>query len=110
MKKIIAALGGSLAINLLTLYINWRAFLDTRYLKWSYRSFGGEITIENAFALRAVHTYGMILGATDSHSLHFSLLNALLFLAAWGLVIYVGIVLAGRLIRAWRSKRAARED
>ena len=109
MKKVIAALIGSLAINLITLFVNLRAFADTAYLKWSYKSFGGEITLENAFALRAVHTYGMVLGATDSHRLAFSPLNTLLFLAAWGLVIYVGIELVNRLI-AFRNARRNAQD
>lgn len=97
MKRAISAFAAALLVNLVGLIVNWRAFADTCYLKWSYKAYGGEIMTEYAFGLRATHHYGMLLGASDTHSLHFSLLMAILFELAWAAVIYGVIALAGRL-------------
>ena len=104
MKKAIIALGSALALNLAALAVNWRAFVETDYLRWSYKFYGSEVMSEAAFALRATHRYGMALGADDAHRLRFSLLNALLFELAWAAVIYGVITLAGR-IRPIRRKK-----
>ena len=104
MKKAIIALGSALALNLAALAVNWRAFVETDYLRWSYKFYVSEVMSEAAFALRATHRYGMALGADDVHRLQFSPLNALLFELAWAAVIYGVMTLAGR-FRPIRRKK-----
>ena len=104
MKKAIIALGSALALNLAALAVNWRAFVETDHLRWSYKFYGSEVMSEAAFALRATHRYGMALGADDVHRLQFSPLNALLFELAWAAVIYGVMTLAGR-FRPIRRKK-----
>ena len=48
MQKTVVAFAVSLAVCLISMYVNYRAYQETHYLEWSYRSHGGEITIEFA--------------------------------------------------------------
>ena len=104
MKKLVLAGTTSLIVNAAALAMNLYAFKHTQYLRWAYRFFGGETLSEHAFALRALHTYSMVLGAGDTHVLRFSLLNAVLFLGVWAGVLYAGLVLAERIVDARRRR------
>ena len=72
MKNLIVAFAASLAVCLVSMAINYRAYRETNYLEWSYRSHGGEITIEFAPGWHAVHIYAMSPEERDSHKLSFS--------------------------------------
>ena len=105
-KRLLISALASLAINLFALVVNWRAFLETQYLRWSYKIYGGEVMREVAFGLSAVHHYSMTpLGEGDSHALSFSLLGTVALLLLWGAVIYGVLYWAGRF---WEKRRGAR--
>ena len=72
MKRPVIAALIALVITLAGMYINYRSFLDTQYLRWSLKMHGGEITVENGFGLRVSHIYAMTPEASNSHSLSFS--------------------------------------
>jgi len=78
MNKKLIALITSLAINLVLLFINYHSYIESNYLKFSYRMYGGEIMIEYGFGWRVVHIYAMSMEDTNTHSLHFSPLSLLL--------------------------------
>lgn len=72
MKNLPVAFAAALAVTLASMIINYRAYQETHYLEWSYRSHGGEITIEFAPGWHAVHIYAMRPEDHDSHKLAFS--------------------------------------
>ena len=72
MQKTAVAFAVSLAVCLISMYVNYRAYQETHYLEWSYRSHGGEITIEFAPGWHSVHIYAMHPEDHDSHKLVFS--------------------------------------
>ena len=72
MKHWLVAFAASLAVNLLSMYVNYQSYQETHYLEWSYRSHGGEITIEFAPGWHSVHIYAMSPEEQDSHKLVFS--------------------------------------
>ena len=72
MQKTAVAFAVSLAVCLISMYVNYRAYQETHYLEWSYRSHGGEITIEFAPGWHSVHIYAMHPDDQDSHKLVFS--------------------------------------
>ena len=72
MQKLAAAFAASLAVCLVSMYVNYRSYQETHYLEWSYRNHGGEITIEFAPGWHAVHIYAMRMDDHDSHRLVFS--------------------------------------
>ncbi|MCR5794954.1 MAG: hypothetical protein K6G61_06375 [Solobacterium sp.] len=90
MKRPVIAALSALLITLAGMYINYRSFLDTHYLKWSLKMHGGEITAENGFGLRVSHIYAMTPETSDSHSLGFSPVSFLVtFLVIAAAVILV---------------------
>ena len=80
MKKIITAAIISLTVNLILMFINYRSYLETNYLKFAHRIHGGEITVEFGFGWEAVHIYAMSTEETSSHALRFNLLSLLIAL------------------------------
>ena len=72
MKNLSVAFAVALAVNLASMVINYQAYRENHYLEWSYRSHGGEITIEFAPGWHAVHIYAMTPEEQDSHKLVFS--------------------------------------
>ncbi|MBR4461098.1 MAG: hypothetical protein IKS51_00725 [Erysipelotrichaceae bacterium] len=89
MKKICLSAAISLLIVLIGMFINYRAYQEDHYLKYSFKNHGGEITIEHGFGLQAVHIYTMEMGGHDSHRLRFDVISFLLFLAGTALIVYV---------------------
>ena len=94
MQKTAVAFAVSLAVCLISMYVNYRAYQETHYLEWSYRSHGGEITIEFAPGWHSVHIYAMHPDDQDSHKLVFSpvLLAVALFvftLAGWAVLAMI---------------------
>lgn len=86
MQKTAVAFAVSLAVCLISMYVNYRAYQETHYLEWSYRSHGGEITIEFAPGWHSVHIYAMHPDDQDSHKLVFSPLPLAIFLLVLTLV------------------------
>lgn len=100
MKKITISLLISLLIVLIGMLINYRAYQENRYLQYSIRHHGGEITIEHGFGLQAVHIYAMDPADHDSHKLRFSLFSFLLFFIVTAILVYLLLWIA-----AWILKR-----
>lgn len=86
MQKTAVAFAVSLAVCLISMYVNYRAYQETHYLEWSYRSHGGEITIEFAPGWHSVHIYAMHPDDQDSHKLVFSPLPLAIFLLVLTLI------------------------
>ena len=89
MKKLLLSAIISLLIVLAGMLVNYRAYQEDHYLKYSIKNHGGEITIEYGFGLEAVHIYTMEMGGHDSHRLRFDLVNFLLSLAGITLIVFV---------------------
>ncbi len=88
MKKLAIAFAAALLINLAGMYINYRSFVNTNYLKWSFKIHGGEFTGEFGFGLRVNHYYAMTSNGSDSHSIIFSPISFILFMLAAFAVLY----------------------
>ena len=86
MKNLPVAFAAALAVALASMVVNYRAYQENHYLEWSYRSHGGEITIEFAPGWHAVHIYAMRQEEQDSHKLVFSPLLLAIALAVFTLV------------------------
>ena len=96
MNNILISLGVSLAVNLIGMYINYRAYADNHYLLWSYKMPGGECMAEFGFGWHVFHTYTMLPDGTNSHSLRFSPLILLIGVVAGALIIYLVLLLLQR--------------
>ena len=72
MQKMAVAFAASLVDCLVSMYVNYQAYQERHYMEWSYRSHGGEITIEFAPGWHSVHIYAMSSEDQDSHKLVFS--------------------------------------
>lgn len=79
MKKAVIALAAAIVINLAGTYINYRSFIDTNYLKLSFKIYGGEFMGEFGFWLRASHHYAMSSDGRNSHSITFSPISFIVF-------------------------------
>ncbi len=86
MKNLPVAFAAALAVALASMVVNYRAYQENHYLEWSYRSHGGEITIEFAPGWHAVHIYAMHPDDQDSHKLTFSPLPLVIFLLVLTLI------------------------
>ena len=86
MKNLPVAFAVALAVTLVSMYINFRAYQENHYLEWSYRNHGGEITIEFAPGWHSVHIYAMHPDDQDSHKLVFSPLPLVIFLLVLTLI------------------------
>ena len=92
MKNLAVAFAAALVVCLFSMYINYRSYQETNYLEWSYRRYGGEITIEFAPGWHAVHIYAMRSGDHDSHKLVFSPLPLIGALFVFTLVGYAALI------------------
>ncbi len=72
MQRLAVAFSVSLAVCLVSMYVNFQSYQERNYLAWSHRNHGGEITIEFAPGWHAVHIYAMHPEDHDSHKLVFS--------------------------------------
>ena len=72
MQRWAIAFAAAIVVCLVSMYINYQAYQETKYLEWSYRNHGGEITIEFAPGWHSVHIYAMHPDDHDSHKLVFS--------------------------------------
>ena len=72
MQRLAVAFSVSLAVCLVSMYVNFQSYQARNYLAWSHRNHGGEITIEFAPGWHAVHIYAMNPEDHDSHKLVFS--------------------------------------
>ena len=95
MQKWTIAFAAALAVCLVSMYINYLSYQERHYLDWSYRNYGGEITIEFAPGWHSVHIYAMHPEDHDSHKLVFSPV-----LLAIALFVFT---LAGRAVLALHS-------
>ena len=86
MQRLTAAFAAALVVCLASMYVNYRAYQERHYLEWSYRSHGGEITIEFAPGWHSVHIYAMSAEDQDSHKLVFSPVSLTVTLLALTLV------------------------
>ena len=71
-KNLVVAFAAALVVCFASMYVNYRAYQERHYMEWSYRSHGGEITIEFAPGWHSVHIYAMHPEDHDSHKLVFS--------------------------------------
>ena len=71
------------------MYINYKAYKESNYLKWSYKMPGGECMIEFGFGLLVVHKYAMRKDAQNSHRLIFEPITFFLQLFLIGILIYL---------------------
>ena len=71
-KNLAVAFAAALVVCFASMYVNYRAYQERHYMEWSYRSHGGEITIEFAPGWHSVHIYAMHPEDHDSHKLLFS--------------------------------------
>ena len=71
-KNLAVAFAAALVVCFASMYVNYRAYQERHYMEWSYRSHGGEITIEFAPGWHSVHIYAMHPEDHDSHKLVFS--------------------------------------
>ena len=72
MQRLAVAFSVSLAVCLVSMYVNFQSYQESNYLEWSHRNHGGEITIEFAPGWHAVHFYAMRNCDHDSPRLVFS--------------------------------------
>ncbi len=86
MQKLAVSFTVSLVVCLITMYINYQSYQETKYLAWSHPVHGGEITLEFAPGWRAVHIYAMRQEDRDSHKLVFSPVSLAVCLTALTLV------------------------
>ena len=93
MKNLPVAFAAALAVALASMVVNYRAYQENHYLEWSYRSHGGEITIEFAPGWHAVHIYAMRPEDHDSHKLVFSPLPLAVALLVFTLAGWVALAL-----------------
>ena len=100
MKRITLSLIISLGINLIGALLNYIYYRFNEHLLLCFRSFGGEITVESAFGLIAVHIYTMDPNGKDSLRIRF---YPLLFIA-WVLIIALIIFLILFVIGKIRKK------
>ncbi|MBQ6368159.1 MAG: hypothetical protein IJJ30_06475 [Erysipelotrichaceae bacterium] len=99
MKKVYAAGILSLLFCAVGTLINYLYYRENNHLLLCFRTYGGEITIEHGFALRAVHIYGMTPDAVTTHSLRFSPIGMLAtLLVSFGILLLI-LTLAGRLLK-----------
>ncbi len=101
-KLLLPAFLISLAGNLVVLAVNWLHFREYDHLLWAWRMYGGEITIELSFGLRAVTIYGMAADDVTTHSLHFSPVGTVVFLLL-GMAAALVLLLLFRLVRGKHS-------
>ena len=97
MKKLLLSAIISLLIVLIGMFINYRAYQEDHYLKYSFKNHGGEITIEHGFGLQAIHIYTMEMGGHDSHRLRFDVFSFLIYLAGITLIVFI-VLSAGSFI------------
>ena len=99
MKKVYAAGILSLLFCAVGTLINYLYYRENNHLLLCFRTYGGEITIEHGFALRAVHIYGMTPDAVTTHSLRFSPIGLLAtLLVSFGILLLI-LTIAGRLLK-----------
>ena len=99
LRKLLPAFLLSLGFNLVVMLINYISFIKSGHLKFCFKMFGGEITIEHGFGLMMRHIYAMRPDASDSISLRFSLINFILFVLVFT-VLFAVIGVVFRLIRS----------
>ena len=95
MKKALIALGISLLINLSMLGVNYWYYTENGHLFSGVTRHGGEITIETGFGWILRHIYTMHIDGHDTHTLQFSILLFLAYLAMIFLVVYLLILVIG---------------
>ena len=97
MKRFWISLGIAVLLSLLGTGGEYLYWLSNNRLVFSLDMPGGEMLLQIAFGLRALHTYAMTLEQTDSHSLHFSPLGFLAYTLAFTAVIYLILTLVSKL-------------
>ncbi len=95
-KNLLISFFLSLAVCVVGAFVNYRAFLSGKYLLWSMKMHGGEITIEYGFGWIVSHIYGMTPDSTTSHNLRFSPLQFILMLAIGTALFFLIVTLISR--------------
>ena len=101
MKRFIIAGAVSLVLNFICMIVNYLSFLDSNYLMWSIKMYGGEYMGEFSPGLRVNHIYGMRPEDGNTHTLHFSPVTLIISL----LVIFGAVLLIMLIISKIRGKR-----
>ncbi len=86
--KIIISLAISLVINLILMYINYKNYKESNYLKWSYKMPGGECMIEFGFGLMVVHKYSMRKDGENTHRILFEPITFIIHILLTGIIFF----------------------
>ena len=97
MNRIFIAFITALVVCLTSMYVNYRAYQETRSLEYAIRRDGGEITVEFAPGWRAVHLYAMTPDQKSSHQLDFSPVSLAGSVLAGTGAVYAALVLVEKL-------------
>ena len=89
MKKGILSLAMALLLSFGGMLWNYLSYKNTGLLRWAYRMYGGEITVETGFGLRSSIIYGMTPDQLTQRSLHFAPVNFLITIAVIALAVFV---------------------
>ncbi len=95
-KNVLISFFLSLAVCLIGAFVNYRSFLSGKYLLWSLKMYGGEITIEYGFGWIVSHIYGMTPDSTTSHNLRFSPIQFILMLAVGTALFFLIVTLVSK--------------
>ena len=79
----------SLFLTVVMTAVNYLWFQSNRWFLFSYKIYGGEITVEVAPGLRASHIYGMTPDAVTTHSMAFSPVSFIVCFVILALLIYL---------------------
>ncbi len=99
MKRLCISAVLSLFIVLIGMFLNYRTYQEDHYLKYSFKSYGGEITIEHGFGLEAVHIYTMEMDGHNSHHLRVSIFSFLLYWLGITLIVYIVLAIGAFVLR-----------
>ena len=99
MKNIIISFVISLFTCLCGAGINYYWFTKHNWLKFAFRTHGGEITIENGFGLEAVHTYAMRPEEVDVVGMKFSIALFIIWLLVIWLITFIIVTVVSKIFK-----------
>ena len=99
MKRLILSAVISLVLNAAAFVVNLLSWQGNHRLPLALRMHGGEVTAELGFGLRGTHIYGMTPDQLTNHSLTFDPVSMVLCLLIGILLVYLVLLLIGKLKR-----------
>ena len=93
MKRFIIPGAVSLALNFICMLVNYLSYLDSNYLKFSIRTYGGEFMGEFSPGLMVSHIYGMTSEQGNSHILRLEPISLIIsLLVVFGIVFLIMMI------------------